>query len=184
MMIFSILFIRMMDWLHLLKLKRVSLNITKILKLGNRLTSKYLLLLLVQLLVLTLDNGMISPLTLNLESSIRNIRILDGKKKHTPKLTKPINPDLYLRKFLVCPICGHALTGSESKGNGGKYAYYHCCHDGKHLRKRADEVNEGFARYVSCLTPNEEVLSLYKEVLTDVRNEQGRETRNKVEDLQ
>lgn len=110
--------------------------------------------------------------------------ILDGKRKNTPKLTKAVNPDLFLRKFLVCPICGHALTGSESKGNGGKYAYYHCCHDGKHLRKRADEVNEGFARYVSCLTPNEEVLSLYKKVLTDVRNEQGRETRNKVEDLQ
>ena len=110
--------------------------------------------------------------------------ILDGKRKSTPKLTKAINPDLYLRKFLICPICGHALTGSESKGNGGKYAYYHCCHDGKHLRKRADEVNEGFARYVSCLTPNEEVLSLYKEVLSDVRNEQGREARNKVEDLQ
>ncbi len=109
--------------------------------------------------------------------------ILDGKRKNTPKLTKAINPDLFLRKFLVCPICGHALTGSESKGNGGKYAYYHCCHDGKHLRKPADEVNEGFARYVSCLTPNEEVLRLYKEVLTDVRNEQGRETRNKVEDL-
>ena len=110
--------------------------------------------------------------------------ILDGKQKHNPKLTKAVNPDLFLRKFLVCPICGHALTGSESKGNGGKYAYYHCCHDGKHLRKRADEVNEGFARYVSCLTPNEEVLSLYKEVLKDVRNEQSRETRNKVEDLQ
>ncbi len=110
--------------------------------------------------------------------------ILDGKRKNTPKLTKAINPDLFLRKFLVCPICGHALTGSESKGNGGKYAYYHCCQDGKHLRKRADEVNEGFVRYVSCLTPNEEVLRLYKEVLTDVRNEQSRETRNKVEDLQ
>ncbi len=109
--------------------------------------------------------------------------ILDGKRKNTPKLTKAINPDLFLRKYLVCPICGHALTGSESKGNGGKYAYYHCCHDGKHLRKPADEVNEGFVRYVSCLTPNEEVLRLYKEVLTDVRNEQGRETRNKVEDL-
>ena len=110
--------------------------------------------------------------------------ILDGKRKQTPKLTKAINPDLYLRRFLICPICGHALTGSESKGNGGKYAYYHCCHDGKHLRKRADEVNEGFARYVSCLTPNEEVLSLYKMVLSDVRNEQGREARDKVEDLQ
>ncbi len=110
--------------------------------------------------------------------------ILDGKKKNTPKLTKAINPDLFLRKFLVCPICGHALTGSESKGNGGKYAYYHCCQDGKHLRKRADEVNEGFARYISCLTPNDEVLTLYKEVLTDVRNEQSKETKNKVEDLQ
>ena len=110
--------------------------------------------------------------------------ILDGKQKHNPKLTKAVNPDLFLRKFLVCPICGHALTGSVSKGNGGKYAYYHCCQNGKHLRKRAEEVNESFARYVSCLTPNEEVLSLYKEVLSDVRNEQGRETRNKVEDLQ
>lgn len=110
--------------------------------------------------------------------------ILDGKQKHNPKLTKAVNPDLYLRKFLVCPICGHALTGSESKGNGGKYAYYHCCHDGKHLRKRADEVNEGFARYVSGLTPNDEVLSLYKEVLSDIRGEQCREARNKADDLE
>lgn len=28
--------------------------------------------------------------------------ILDGKQKHNPKLTKAVNPDLYLRKFLVC----------------------------------------------------------------------------------
>ncbi len=110
--------------------------------------------------------------------------VLDGKRKKTPKLSKPINPDLFLRKFLICPVCGHALTGSESKGNGGKYAYYHCCHDGKHIRKRADEVNEGFARFVSCLTPKEEVLSLYKEVLSDMRNEQGGEIRKKVENLQ
>lgn len=110
--------------------------------------------------------------------------ILDGKKKQTPKLTKAINPDLYLRKFLVCPKCGHSLTGSESKGNGGKYAYYHCCHDGKHLRKRADEVNEGFVRYVSGLTPNDEVLRLYKEVLSDIRGEQSREARNKADDLE
>ena len=110
--------------------------------------------------------------------------ILDGKKKHTPKLTKPIDPDLYLRKFLVCPICGHALTGAFSKGNGGKYPYYKCCHDGKHIHKRAEEVNEGFVRYVSGLTPNDEVLRLYKEVLTDIRGEQSREARNKAEDLQ
>ena len=98
--------------------------------------------------------------------------VLDGKRKKTPKLSKPINPDLFLRKFLICPVCGHALTGSESKGNGGKYAYYHCCHDGKHVRKRAEEMNEGFARYVSCLTPNDTVLKLYEAVLHDIRDEQ------------
>lgn len=32
--------------------------------------------------------------------------ILDGKRKKTPKLSKAINPDLYLRKFLICPVCG------------------------------------------------------------------------------
>ena len=74
--------------------------------------------------------------------------LLDGKKKGKPKLCKPTNPDLFLRKFLVCPICGHALTGATSRGNGGKYTYYNCCHNAKHIRKRAEEVNEGFAKYV------------------------------------
>ena len=34
------------------------------------------------------------------------------------------------------------------------------------------------------LTPNDEVLSLYKEVLTDIRGEQSREARNKADDLE
>ena len=110
--------------------------------------------------------------------------ILDGKRKKSPKLSKAINPDLFLRKFLVCPICGHALTGSESKGNGGKYAYYHCCHDGKHLRKRADEVNEAFAQYISCLAPNEAVMRLYEAILNDMRDEQNADNRKKAANLQ
>lgn len=61
--------------------------------------------------------------------------ILDGKKKSTPKLTKKINPDLYLRKYLVCPECGHTLTGAESKGNGGVYTYYRCSNNPKHFRQ-------------------------------------------------
>ena len=110
--------------------------------------------------------------------------IIDGKKKN-PKLTgnKFIHPDLFLRKFLICPICGHALTGSESKGNGGKYAYYHCCHDGKHIRKRAEEVNESFARYLSCLTPNETILQLYEKILFDIRDEKNVENRKEAEKL-
>lgn len=97
--------------------------------------------------------------------------ILDGKKKKTPKLTKTINPDLYLRRFLVCPICGHAITGATSHGNGGYYTYYNCCHVPKHIRKSAQEVNEGFCQYVSCLKPNQTILNLYKEIILDIHKE-------------
>ena len=106
--------------------------------------------------------------------------ILNAKKK-APKLSKKINPDLFLRKFLVCPICGHALTGAESRGNGGKYAYYNCCHDAKHIRKRAEVVNEGFAKYVGSLKPNETVLKLYENILEDVRKEQISDSLEEVE---
>lgn len=109
--------------------------------------------------------------------------VIDGKRKKSPKLSKAINPDLYLRKYLVCPICGHSLTGSTSGGNGGKYTYYHCCNDGKHLRKRAEEVNESFANYIDGLKPNDAVMKLYQEVLQDLRGEQGRERLKEAEAL-
>ncbi len=109
--------------------------------------------------------------------------ILDGKRKGTPKLSKKIDPDLYLRKFLVCPVCGHALTGSTSSGNGGKYTYYHCNNDGKHIRRRADEVNESFARYLGCLKPNEAVLRLYCDILKDVQGDGVKEAQRVQETL-
>jgi len=97
--------------------------------------------------------------------------ILDGKRKKTPKLSKPANPALYLRKFIVCPVCGHPLTGAASKGNGGYYNYYFCNHDHKHMNVRAEEANKAFVSYVSTLKPNPTVLKLYNEVLMDVRGE-------------
>ena len=109
--------------------------------------------------------------------------ILDGNRKNTPKLSKKIDPDLYLRKFLVCPICGHALTGSTSSGNGGKYTYYHCNRDGKHIRRRADEVNKSFARYLGCLKPNEAVLRLYCDILKDVQGDGVKEAQRAQETL-
>ncbi len=109
--------------------------------------------------------------------------LLDGKKKGKPKLCKPTNPDLFLRKFLVCPICGHALTGATSRGNGGKYTYYNCCHDAKHIRKRAEDVNEGFAKYVGALKPKEEVLNLYEEVLKDLHGDSKREIQAEIDKL-
>lgn len=110
--------------------------------------------------------------------------VLDGKKKSKPKLEKAINPDLFLRRFIVCPKCGHAFTGSRSKGNGGYYTYYNCCEDAKHLRVRAEDANEAFARYVGCLKPNEAVLRLYEAVLLDVQGGAKREIRSEIGALQ
>ena len=95
--------------------------------------------------------------------------VLDGSKKRTPKLGSPVNPNLYLRKFLVCPVCGHPLTGAASKGRNGYYNYYFCNHEHKHLNVRAEVVNKGFIKFVSTLKPNKAVLELYNEILQDIR---------------
>ncbi len=109
--------------------------------------------------------------------------ILSGKRKSEPKLSKAIDPDLYLRKYIVCPICGHSITGATSTGKGGKYKYYNCCHDGKHLRRPADYVNDKFATWVGGLRPNKEVLDLYTEVLQDLRGEHKQNVQKEVEAL-
>ena len=108
---------------------------------------------------------------------------LSGKRKSEPKLSKAIDPDLFLRKYIVCPICGHSITGATSRGKGGKYKYYNCCHDGKHLRRPADYVNDKFATWVGGLRPNKEVLEFYTEVLQDLRGEHKQDRQKEVEAL-
>lgn len=109
--------------------------------------------------------------------------ILDGKRKSEPKLSKAIDPDLYLRKYIVCPICGHSITGATSIGKGGRYKYYNCCYDGKHLRRPAEVVNDKFANWVGGLRPNQEVLDLYTEVLQDLRGEHKQDVQKEVNKL-
>ena len=41
--------------------------------------------------------------------------IMDGKRKKQPKLTKPIKPEFYLRKYLVCPHCGYEYIAGFSE---------------------------------------------------------------------
>ena len=106
--------------------------------------------------------------------------ILKGKRKGQPKLTKTSAPELYLRKFLVCPVCGHILTGAFSKGNGGRYPYYFCNHNHKHINIRAERVNEGFIKYISSLEPSKDVLALYNEILDDVRSDNKKEGERKI----
>lgn len=107
--------------------------------------------------------------------------IIDGKKKGSPKLSKKINPDLFLRKYICCPICGKSITGATSSGNGGKYTYYNCSSDAKHFRCRAEDANELFAKYLSSLKPNEPILRLYKEVLKDIRQDGKLDVQKQIE---
>ena len=110
--------------------------------------------------------------------------IMDGKRRKQPKLTKPLKPEYYLRKFLVCPHCGRAITGATSKGgSGGEYHYYFCPTTGKHLRMQADALNDAFVDYVSGLRPNEAVMRLYYEILNDLRKENARDIRAAVDKL-
>ena len=109
--------------------------------------------------------------------------ILDGRRRGEPKLEKRINPDLFLRKFLICPVCGHSITGGRSRGNGGHYTYYFCNRCSKHLLIRADVANELFARFVSRLKPNGIVLKLYEQVLLGINQDAMRNIRSEIETI-
>ena len=109
--------------------------------------------------------------------------VIDGKKKHTPKLTRKIHPDAFLRGYLKCPVCGSSMTGAPSRGNGGTYYYYNCCKDGKHFRYRADEAINKFVNFTAGLKPNKEVLNLYGEILCDLKKESNSEKRIQADNL-
>ena len=110
--------------------------------------------------------------------------ILDGKRKNTPKTTKVLNPDLYLRKYVSCPVCGAPLTGSGCTGNGGKYYYYNCSRDGKHFRCSAKKAHEMFRRYVATLKPNKAILKLYETILNDMRRDKNKEVESEIVKLE
>ena len=110
--------------------------------------------------------------------------VLDGKKKEAPKMARTVNPVLYMRRYLTCPVCGSPLTGAVSRGNGGEYAYYFCNRDHKHYNVRADAVNAGFVKYISKLKPNQTVLDLYNEILQDLRGERVQDNHKQADKLE
>ena len=93
--------------------------------------------------------------------------VLSGKKKNTRYPVKK-HEQLPLRGFLKCSKCNENLTGSVSKGNGGKYAYYHC-RKGCSNRIPEQLANQLFSdKILSPIKVNEQVLNLYSEILNDV----------------
>lgn len=89
--------------------------------------------------------------------------ILNGRKKNTQSRNKQ-KVELPLRGFLQCRKCGGHLTGSASKGKGGKYFYYHC-QPGCNERYRADDANDEIVKELQIISAKKEALNLYRIIL-------------------
>lgn len=80
---------------------------------------------------------------------------------------------LPLRGFLICPDCGKNLTGSASKGNGGRYFYYHC-QPGCSQRVKADIAHISFSEWLDSFSFKPEIAELYLAVIEDTfKTEEG-----------
>ena len=72
--------------------------------------------------------------------------------------------DFPLRKWVKCPVCGHALTGSRSRSKSGKYhPYYHCYYKkcsllGKTIKP--SELHHDFEKLLADITPKEALIDL------------------------
>ena len=91
--------------------------------------------------------------------------VLSGRKrKFPPKNT--LKEELPLRGFLECRKCGTRLTGSASKGNGGRYFYYHCS-KGCNERFKAKEANAVFVKELEKVAFSKGGIKVFKKILVD-----------------
>lgn len=87
--------------------------------------------------------------------------VLNGRKRKFPT-RQTSKEELPLRGYLQCKQCGIKITGSASKGNGGKYFYYHCQHGCKE-RFKAELANKELVKKLVEVTSNLGVVRSLKE---------------------
>ncbi len=110
--------------------------------------------------------------------------VLNGRKRQT-KVRSTKDENLPLRGFLICKTCGRVMTGSGSKGNGGKYYYYHCqksyeCNE----RFRANEAHEVLLNEFKTIASNKHVLDLYHKIMSELYKKNGADKTTQVKELQ
>ena len=100
-----------------------------------------------------------------------------GRKQRGRKGSYKVTPELVLRGHLMCADCKGLLTGSASRGNGGRYLYYFCHHCGQQ-RFRAEVANAEAGHYLNQIAIAPEVAALYEDVVEDLaRDEKSARTR-------
>lgn len=91
--------------------------------------------------------------------------VLDGRKPNRPT-KNTTKEEVLLRGHLTCRRCGNLLTGSASKGRGGKYFYYHCQHGCKE-RFRADAAHQELQEYLTSFKPHSAAIKAFREYLME-----------------
>ena len=95
-----------------------------------------------------------------------------------------VNPLFPLKKTLLCGKCGAKITGSKSKGAGGKkYAYYHCYSKEKcSVRTAKNLLEEKFYEYLKSFTLKDKVLEAtianIKTEIEEFKNNYSQELKN------
>ena len=92
--------------------------------------------------------------------------VLAGRKRKNILSSGTIKKELELRGYLKCRICGGNLTGSASKGRGGRYFYYHC-KDGCKERFRADPANDLIDEMFGCVSDNKKAIKFFESILNN-----------------
>lgn len=86
------------------------------------------------------------------------------------------NPHFPLRRTVLCGSCGHPLTGSAPRGNGGLYYYYHCPNLACRLYAKGIPkkiLEEEFVNFLSRIIPKYKFLLVFKESIIDLWKERG-----------
>jgi site-specific DNA recombinase len=93
--------------------------------------------------------------------------ILTGKRRNNNQpIYHSIRKQLPLRGKFKCPECGRFLTGSGSKGNGGRYFYYHCT-KGCKTRFRADMLDNKVYNIIKNIKVDSAVKDAYLAIVRD-----------------
>lgn len=84
-----------------------------------------------------------------------------------------------LKRFLKCPICGHNLAGSYSKGRHKKYPYYHCTTKNcKYKPIRTDHAEYLFVSYLKSFQLTKEAIDKIFDSVRAQIEERQQESKN------
>jgi site-specific DNA recombinase len=89
--------------------------------------------------------------------------VLDGKKMKIP-IKEKSREEFPLRGILKCQKCNKRMTASASRGNGGKYFYYHCSR-GCTVRYRTGHPNRLIIKILKKIKANQTITELYKSII-------------------